>query len=93
MSRVASLISPVTGKVIKIKKVIAKLSTSADALNELKQIEEQIIGMTVMPDFGYGEDNYILNKQANSDKNNWLVLTELLQNTEKFSRLINHIKF
>jgi hypothetical protein len=92
VSKVTSLISPVTGQVIKIKKVIAKLSTSADAFQELKHVEEQIVGMTVMPDFGYGQDNYILQKEESSSKNNWLLLSELLNNPEKFSWLMNYIK-
>jgi len=54
------LISPITGHVIRLNKVSNKLSTSAEALHELKHVEEQIVGMSVLPDFGYGEDNYIL---------------------------------
>ena len=34
-----------------------------DAFNELKQIEQQIIGMKVMPDFEDGEDNCIIEKE------------------------------
>lgn len=77
---------------IKINKVFAKLSTSAEAFNELRHVEEQIVGMTVMPDFGYGQDNYILQKDENSSKDNWLLLSELLNNSEKFSWLMNYIK-
>ena len=77
---------------IKINKVFAKLSTSAEAFHELRHVEEQIVGMTVMPDFGYGQDNYILQKDENSSKDNWLLLSELLNNSEKFSWLMNYIK-
>ena len=45
-----------------------------------------------MPDFGYGEDNYILEKEESSVKNNWLLLTELLNNPEKFAWLMNYVK-
>lgn len=48
--------------------------------------------MTIMPDFGYGQDNYILQKDENSSKDNWLLLSELLNNSEKFSWLMNYIK-
>ena len=45
-----------------------------------------------MPDFGYGQDNYILKKEESSVKNNWLLLTELLNNPEKFAWLMNYVK-
>jgi len=45
--------------VIKLNKVTNRLGTSAEALQELKHVEEQIVGMSVLPDFGYGEDNYL----------------------------------
>jgi len=47
-----------------------------------------------MPDFGYGEDNYIINtrEEENVLKSKWSVLTELLGNKEKFSWLMNFIK-
>lgn len=60
--QIANFISPVTGKSFKIKGVTAKLSTSAGGLDDLRKIEEDIIGMSVLPDFGYGSDNYLLTK-------------------------------
>ena len=31
------------------------------------RIEEQIIGMSTLPDFGYQEDNYLLSKSSESE--------------------------
>lgn len=85
------LVSPITGKIIRIKGVKARLSTSADALEALKEIEEQVIGMTVLPDFGYAEDNYIIPK-GDEVSNKWDVLTNLLHNNDKYTWLLSQIK-
>jgi len=45
-----------------------------------------------MPDFGYGEDNYIIHNMVDESRNKWSVLTELLSNSEKFSWLMNFVK-
>ena len=37
-----------------------KVASSAGAFNDLKHIESQIMGLYEMPDFGYGEDNYLI---------------------------------
>jgi hypothetical protein len=50
----------------------------------LKHVEEQIEGMTVLPDFGYGQDNYILKEEGESKRSNWNVLTDLIDNPDKF---------
>lgn len=75
---------------MKISKVRARIATSADGLQELKHVEEQIIGMSVLPDFGYAEDNYIL--ERGSFANKWELLTELLNDSDKYAWLINQIK-
>jgi hypothetical protein len=85
-----SLISPTTGEIIKIKNCRARIATSADGLNDLKRLEEQIIGQTVLPDFGYAGDNYILEREEATNK--WSLLTELLGNNEKYQWLIEQIK-
>ena len=41
-----------------------------------------------MPDFGYGEDNYILDTNA---KDKWKVITGLLGDTKRFAWLMNFI--
>lgn len=52
--------SPTFGDTIKISEPKIKFGTSLNALKDLKHVEEQIQGMTVLPDFGYAEDNYLL---------------------------------
>jgi hypothetical protein len=54
--------SPTTGKVISIKDPKIQIRASSEGMAELKHVEEQIIGMTSLPDFGYQEDNYLLNE-------------------------------
>lgn len=81
--------SPSIGDTIQIKNSnILKLGSTTNALLELKQIEQQIQGMSALPDFGYGEDNYILDCLSNQDKD----LTALIGSSEKFTWLMNYIK-
>ena len=47
--------------------------------------------MSVLPDFGYGIDNYLLDKNHNS-QNNWLFLSKIMENPEKFGWLMNYMK-
>lgn len=46
--------------------------------------------MSVLPNFGYQEDNYILNRGEASNK--WKLLSEILNDNNKFGWLVNHIK-
>ncbi len=62
-TKIMSLRSPVTGQIIKIKNPKVEIRASAEGLRDLMHIEEQIIGMSTLPDFGYQEDNYILNEK------------------------------
>jgi hypothetical protein len=56
-------------------------------------IEEQITGMSMLPDFGYQEDNYILNEKSNEGEDNWRLLSRLVIGKEdKFGWLMNFIK-
>ena len=48
-----NLISPTSGTVLKIKGKNCRVGTNYDALAELKHVEEQILDMSVLPDFGY----------------------------------------
>lgn len=47
--------------------------------------------MSVLPDFGYGRDNYILNQQT-SHKGDWNMFYKYLSNPDKFQWLMNYIK-
>ena len=56
------------------------------------RIEEQIIGMSTLPDFGYQEDNYLLSKSSESE-DKWQLLSRLVIGKEdKFGWLMNFIK-
>lgn len=78
---------------MRIKNPRASIKGSSERLADLKSIEEQIINMSTMPDFGYQQDNYILEKDDTEDtKNKWKVLTELISNSDKFRELVNYIK-
>jgi len=46
--------------------------------------------MSVLPDFGYAEDNYILDHHEAQNK--WKLLTGLIGDNEKFSWLMSFIK-
>lgn len=43
-----------------------------------------------MPDFGYAEDNYLL--EQHSCKNKWSLMTGFVGDSERFSQLMNYIK-
>lgn len=74
---------------MKIRAPNANLGTSRNALKDLKNVEEQIKDMSVLPDFGYAEDNYLL--QKNQGESKWKLLTGLLGDPKRFSRLMNFI--
>ena len=65
------------------------ISTSALRFEELQHIDEQITGMSVMPDFGYAEDNFVLEKME--APRNWKLLTDIIYNKDKYEWLRNHI--
>ena len=84
------LISPTFGDKIRIRKPKCRFGTSKLALKELKHVEEQIMAMGVLPDFGYDTDNYILDQHDSMNK--WRLLTGLIGDGEKFSWLMGYIK-
>ncbi len=47
--------------------------------------------MGILPDFGYQEDNYVLDHQ-NDAQNKWKLLTGLIADTKKFEWLMGYIK-
>ena len=88
-----SLKSPTTGQVIKIRNPKIEIRASSEALKDLMHIEEQITGMSMMPDFGYQEDNYILNEKNDEGEDKWKLLSRLVIGKEdKFGWLMNFIK-
>lgn len=46
--------------------------------------------MSVLPDFGYGEDNYILPHHESSNK--WRMLTGLIGDQDRFTWLMKYMK-
>lgn len=87
------LTSPTDGKILKIMNPEAKFCSSHDALKELMAIEHQIGDLSggVLPDFGYSQDNYILDRfDTNGDK--WKTLSQLIRGGDKFGWLANFIK-
>lgn len=84
------LISPTFGDVLKIRKPKCRFGSSKAALKDLKHVEEQILTMGILPDFGYAEDNYILEQFEKKDK--WQYLTGIIGNSTKFEWLIGFIK-
>ena len=82
------------GSQIKITNPSVAIRPSRNGLKDLKHIENQIKDLDIMPDFGYAEDNYILNRDDNdkTTTNKWQLLTGLLGNPKRFSRLMNFMK-
>lgn len=69
-TKTIELTSPATGKVLRIPNVKAKIGTSGEGLADLKKIEEEVIGMSCLPDFGYAQDNYLL-ERGDPNSNKW----------------------
>lgn len=88
-----SLKSPTTGKVIQIKNPKIEIRASSEGLKDLMRIEEQITGMSMLPDFGYQQDNYIINQKGGEEADKWKLLSRLVTGKEdKFGWLMNFIK-
>ena len=68
--------SPVFGDQIKIRKPEVRFGSSKAGFRDLVHVEEQIREMGILPDFGYGQDNYILDQHESQNK--WRHLTGLL---------------
>ena len=82
------LISPTFGDSIKIRRPSVRFGSSVNALKDLKHVEAQIKDLSIMPDFGYAEDNYLIGDQT---ENKWKMLTGLLGDPKKFSWLMNYL--
>lgn len=86
---VATLTSPTFGDQIRIKSPSVKFGSSRNALKDLKHVEEQIKDFSILPDFGYAEDNYILSQYLSTDPQR--ILTGLLGDPKRFAWLMNYI--
>lgn len=83
--------SPTFGDTIRVNTRHARIGSSKNSYKELQHIESQIASFGVLPDFGYGEDNYIL-CHMNNQKNKWQMLTGLLGQTNKFDWLCSFLQ-
>ena len=84
------LISPNTHTVLKIRN--SKIPIASDHLRfqELLHIENAIVGMSTMPDFGYGGDNFVIERSEDAPRN-WKLLTDFVYNKDKYEWLQNHL--
>ena len=57
---------------------------------ELQHVESAIVGMTSIPDFGYEQDNIILDRGPDAPRN-WKLLTDFVWNKDKYQWLQNHL--
>jgi len=53
---------------------------------ELLHIDKQISELQTVPDFGYGADNYLLERDASAPKN-WNLMTEFVFKKDKYEWL------
>ena len=77
----AELHSPIMEGKITIKNPRVPISTSAVGFAELKYIESQMAELSIVPDFGYGDDNFCIQKEGG---NGWHTLTGLLGDSDRY---------
>lgn len=84
------MVSPGQVGVMKIRN--ARIPVASDPLRfeELQHIENTIIGMQTMPDFGYEGDNFVIERSQDAPRN-WKLLTDFIYNKDKYEWLQNHL--
>ena len=85
------LISPQQKGILKIRNSKIPIASNALRYQELKHIEDTIVGMQAMPDFGYDGDNFVI-ERSNDAPRNWKLLTDFVYNKEKYEWLQNHLE-
>ena len=80
------LISPNQGTVMKIKNTKIPIASDHLRFQELVHIENAIVGMTTMPDFGYDGDNFVIERSQDAPRN-WKLLTDFVYNKDKYEWL------
>ncbi len=75
---------------MKIKNPRIPVASDPLRFEELKHIEDTIIGMQTMPDFGYGEDNFVIERSSDAPRN-WNLLMDFIYNKDKYEWLQNHL--
>ena len=88
--KTVELVSPNQQGILRIKD--PKIAITSDALRfqELAHIENTIVGMSTMPDFGYEGDNFVI-ERSNDAPRNWRLLTDFVYNKDKYEWLQNHL--
>lgn len=87
---VIELTSPNTNSVVKIRNPKIPIASDYLRFQELMHIENAIIGMTTMPDFGYDGDNFVIERSQDAPRN-WKLLTDFVYNKDKYEWLQNHL--
>lgn len=86
------LISPFFKGTIKIPPN-AHVGSYGDRFEELKILEQQMLEMSTIPDFGYEKDDLIFREsETNDPMQSWRVFGSFLESSNRFQILMNHIK-
>ena len=88
--KTVELISPALKGVLKIRNPKVPIASNALRFQELVHIENTIVGMQAMPDFGYEGDNFVIERSTDAPRN-WKLLTDFVYNKDKYEWLQNHL--
>lgn len=80
------LSGPTQRGVLRIRNPKVPISSNALRFQELMHIENTIVGMQAMPDFGYDGDNFVIERDAEAPRN-WKLLTDFVYNKDKYEWL------
>ena len=80
------LISPSQKGVLQIRNSKVPIASDALRFEELIHIENTIVSMQAMPDFGYEGDNFVIERSSDAPRN-WRLLTDFVYNKDKYEWL------
>ena len=80
------LISPSQNGVLQIRNSKVPIASDALRFEELVHIENTIVSMQSMPDFGYEGDNFVIERSSDAPRN-WRLLTDFVYNKDKYEWL------
>ena len=78
--------SPAQKGVLKIRNAKIPIISNALRYEELRHIEETIVDMKSLPDFGYEADNFLIERSQDAARN-WKLVTDFVYNKEKYEWL------
>ena len=84
------IISPQMKGILRIKGSKVNIAPNPLRFEELQYIESAIVSMKGLPDFGYEEDNFVLDRHPDAPRN-WKLLTDFVWNRDKYMWLQNHL--